>query len=80
MVGIFGEFAVVSVSQETNHEKPWNTSGKIRSKFGEKFGAKIRKIRGLFVTARVGVGGLLTGWPGVKRFYVLCAESKGQET
>ena len=28
----FGEFSVVSFSQETKHEKSWKNSGKLRSK------------------------------------------------
>ena len=50
MARIFGEFLLVSVSNETKHENSAKDSGKIRSNIrGANFGTKIRKIRRTFV-------------------------------
>ena len=49
MAGFFGEFFLVSVSQETKHKNSWKIRGKFGAKFGAKCGMKIWKIRETFV-------------------------------
>ena len=64
MVGIFGEFFLVSVSHETKHENSSKNSGKFGAKFGAKFGTKIRKIRETFVLQVLQLTPPHTGSPG----------------
>ena len=51
MAGIFGEFFLVSVSNETKRERSSKNSGKIRSKIRGKIRDKISKNSGNFRSA-----------------------------